>query len=66
MMKTYNLFGALLAVLGLMAPHPAPAQAPDSLDHYLEIAARNNPWLNADFLAYKASLEKVPPGRCLA
>jgi outer membrane protein TolC len=60
MMKTYNLFGALLAVLGLMAPHPAPAQAPDSLDHYLEIAARNNPWLNADFLAYQASLEKVP------
>jgi len=60
MMKTYNLFGALLVVLGLMASHPAPAQAPDSLDHYLEIAARSNPGLNADFLAYQASLEKVP------
>jgi outer membrane protein TolC len=36
------------------------AQTPDSLDHYLEIAAKNNPGLNADFLAYKASLEKVP------
>jgi outer membrane protein TolC len=59
-MKPYNLFGALLVVLGLMAPHPALAQAPDSLDHYLEIAAKNNPGLNADFLSYKASLEKVP------
>jgi outer membrane protein TolC len=36
------------------------SQTPDSLDHYLEVAAKNNPGLNADFLAYKASLEKVP------
>ena len=36
------------------------AQETDSLNRYLEIAAKNNPGLNADFLAYKASLEKVP------
>ncbi len=59
-MKPYNLFGALLVVLGLMGTHAAVAQTPDSLDRYLEIAAMNNPGLNADFLAYKASLEKVP------
>lgn len=59
-MKPYNLFGVLLVVLGLMGPHPVVAQKPDSLDHYLEIAAKNNPGLNADFLTYKASLEKVP------
>ncbi len=59
-MKPYKLIGILLVMLGLMGPHPVVAQTPDSLDHYLEIAAKNNPGLNADFLTYKASLEKVP------
>lgn len=36
------------------------AQETDSLNRYLETAAKNNPGLNADFLTYKASLEKVP------
>ncbi|MDR1203759.1 MAG: TolC family protein [Tannerellaceae bacterium] len=35
-------------------------QVADSLSHYLQIAAQNNPGLNADFLAYKASLQKIP------
>lgn len=39
---------------------PIPRQAPDSLAHYLETAARNNPGVRAYFLAYKASLEKMP------
>jgi outer membrane protein TolC len=59
-MKPNNLFGLLLVVMGLMGPHSVAAQTPDSLDRYLETAAKNNPGLNADFLAYKASLEKVP------
>ncbi len=59
-MKQYNLFGVILVMLGLMGSHPVGAQTPDSLDRYLETAAKNNPGLNADFLAYKASLEKVP------
>lgn len=32
----------------------------DSLSHYLEVAAKNNPALRAEFLTYRASLEKVP------
>lgn len=32
----------------------------DSLSIYLEIAARNNPQVNSDFMLYKASLEKIP------
>lgn len=36
------------------------AQPADSLSTYLDIAARNNPQINADFALYKASLEKVP------
>ena len=59
-MKPYNLFGVILVVLTLMGANPVVAQTPDSLTHYLETAAKNNPGLNADFLTYKASLEKVP------
>lgn len=36
------------------------AQERDSLNHYLKVAAENNPKVKADFLAYKASLEKIP------
>lgn len=36
------------------------AQEKDSLNHYLKVAAENNPKVKADFLAYKASLEKIP------
>lgn len=32
----------------------------DSLHYYLETAARNNPLLKADFLAYQAALQKIP------
>ncbi len=32
----------------------------DSLSHYLKIAAENNPALKADFLSYKASMERIP------
>lgn len=35
-------------------------QATDSLSHYLQVAAQNNPGIKADFLAYQASLQKVP------
>src|SRR5690554_8078176 len=31
----------------------------DSLAYYLEVAGRNNPGLNASFMEYKASLERV-------
>ncbi|MDR1402794.1 MAG: TolC family protein [Tannerellaceae bacterium] len=35
-------------------------QTPDSLDHYLRVAALHNPGLQADWLAYKAALQKIP------
>lgn len=36
------------------------AQEADSLRHYLRVAAENNPEVKANFLAYRASLEKLP------
>lgn len=36
------------------------AQKTDSLSYYLEIAALNNPSVKADFMVYKASLQKIP------
>lgn len=35
-------------------------QIHDSLDYYLEIAAKNNPEVKAAFLLYQASLQKIP------
>ncbi len=35
------------------------AQTPDSLSHYLEAAARDNPGVKADFLDYRAALQKI-------
>ena len=35
-------------------------QATDSLSSYLQFATENNPGLKADFLDYKASLQKIP------
>jgi outer membrane protein TolC len=32
----------------------------DSLNHYLQTAAQNNPGVKADFLTYQAALQKVP------
>ena len=51
-----------LAVLLIMVISVASAfgQATDSLNYYLQIGAQNNPGVKADFLAYKASLQKIP------
>ncbi|MDR1601647.1 MAG: TolC family protein [Tannerella sp.] len=32
----------------------------DTLNHYLQMAAQNNPGVKADFLAYQAALQKLP------
>lgn len=51
-----------LTVLLIMVISVASAfgQATDSLNYYLQIGAQNNPGVKADFLAYKASLQKIP------
>ena len=36
-------------------------QQADSLMHYLEIAAKNNPAVMQKFSEYKAALQKIPP-----
>lgn len=56
--KKYKYFAILLSLT--LINISSYAQRTDSLSHYLEIAARNNPGVKADFMAYKASLEKVP------
>ena len=50
----------MAGVLGMLNILFAYSQPADSLGYYLELAARNNPQINADFSLYKASLEKVP------
>ena len=35
-------------------------QATDSIEHYIELAGRNNPRIKSDFLKYKSSLERIP------
>lgn len=35
-------------------------QATDSIEHYIELAGRNNPRIKSDFLKYKSSLQRIP------
>lgn len=49
----------IIYMLALLWSGNAMAQS-DSLAHYLETAARNNPLISSDYLLYKASLEKIP------
>lgn len=59
-MKTSLIKKMTLLVAVFLTGTVAFAQQPDSLASYLEQAARNNPQINADFMLYKASLEKIP------
>jgi len=58
-MKQFKYKYILLLLITVIAVSSTKGQEADSLNHYLEVAALNNPGLNADFLAYKASLERV-------
>lgn len=46
--------------LTLISLYSARAQERDSLSHYLQMAALNNPEVKANFSLYKASMEKIP------
>lgn len=59
-MEQIKIKHIIILLITVVLANRASAQETDSLSHYLEVAAKNNPALNADFLAYKASLEKVP------
>ena len=55
-MKPYKIKNILILLITIVVSvGTAWGQSTDSLNHYLEVAARNNPGLNANFLAYKAS-----------
>lgn len=49
----------VMVLLTMTAVWSAPAQTTDSLPHYLETAALHHPGLKAEFLAYKASLQRI-------
>ena len=58
-MNLYKIKNIVILLITVVSVATARGQSNDSLNHYLEVAALNNPGLNADFLAYKASLERV-------
>jgi outer membrane protein TolC len=60
MMKQIKLRYLAALFVAVMSVTCSFGQVPDSLSHYLQVAAQNNPGLKADFLAYKASLQKAP------
>jgi outer membrane protein TolC len=49
-----------LAVLAFLCTLFTAYAQTDSLHHYLETAARNNPGVKAAFLSYEASLQRIP------
>lgn len=51
---------ATIAIIFIMAWSNHISAQSDSLAHYLTVAAENNPGLKADFLSYKAAMERVP------
>lgn len=60
-MRTNNLKQALAVLTVFLWTTFASAQeTSDSLSHYLEQAARNNPQVRSELMIYKASLEKIP------
>jgi len=59
-MKTSIYKTIALTYVTLLWPFVAFAQQPDSLDRYLETAAKNNPTVMQRFNQYQAALQKVP------
>ena len=59
-MTTIRIKYLTMLLLMLMGTGAVSAQTADSLSHYLKIAAFNNTGVKADFMVYKASLQKVP------
>ncbi len=59
MTSTYKKHITIIFAFILLLSSNIKAQS-DSLSHYLTVAADNNTGLKADFLLYKASMEKLP------
>ncbi len=59
-MKTNKIFLVLIILLAAVVLSNSVNAQNDSLRHYLEVAAKNNPGVKAEYSAYQASLQKIP------
>ncbi|MDR1102392.1 MAG: TolC family protein, partial [Tannerella sp.] len=57
-MKRYNTI--ILCLVAVRCSLSVAVAQSDSLNRYLETAARNNPGVRADFTAYQAALQRIP------
>lgn len=55
----------IIILLGLLAVQNIALYAQQNIDNYLEVAAKNNPDLKAQFNAYLAALEQIPQVKAL-
>lgn len=53
------IFVALIMLMIHVTAHSY-GQVTDSVEHYIELAGRNNPRIKSDFLKYKSSLQRIP------
>ncbi len=59
-MKNKRFNYIIILLLTVMVHIYSFGQSSDSLDHYLEVAVRNNPGVQSGFSLYQAALQKVP------
>ena len=59
-MKNNRIFLVLVILLSAVLGNSFANAQNDSLRHYLEVAAKNNPGVKAEYNAYQASLQKIP------
>ncbi len=59
-MKTNKIFLVLMILIPAVVWNNFANAQNDSLRHYLEVAAKNNPGVMAEYSAYQASLQKIP------
>ena len=59
-MKTNKIFLVLMILIPAVVWNNFANAQNDSLRHYLEVAAKNNPGVKAEYSTYQASLQKIP------
>ncbi|MDD3187841.1 MAG: TolC family protein [Bacilli bacterium] len=55
-----NWIFVTLIILMMNVNEHSYGQVTDSIEHYIELAGRNNPRIKSDFLKYKSSLQRIP------
>ena len=54
-----NWVNIILIMLAMNVSFHSYGQVPDSIEHYIELAGRNNPRIKSDFLKYQSSLQRI-------